>query len=213
MEEEVGASFQDRFLEFAKKNWLILALLVGGVVFVGLGLIQMVGVKTASVNFEKGVDVAGISTSSANTNSTQIKVDVEGQVVNPGVYSLGSDSRVQDALAAAGGLNKSANRNALNLAQRVSDGQKVYVPAVGETVSSQSMGNMVGQGSMGGDSSNGLVSINSGTESELEGLPGVGPVTAGKIIAGRPYGSLEELTSKKAVGQATFTKIKDQISL
>jgi len=57
------------------------------------------------------------------------------------------------------------------------------------------------------------VSINTGTESQLDSLPGVGPVTAAKIIASRPYQTLEEVVSKKAVGAALFEKIKNDISL
>jgi len=59
----------------------------------------------------------------------------------------------------------------------------------------------------------GLVSINSGTQAELEELPGIGPVTAGKIIDNRPYGSVQELLERKIVGKTTFEKIKDLITL
>ena len=59
----------------------------------------------------------------------------------------------------------------------------------------------------------GLININSASQTELEALPGVGPVTAGKIIDGRPYQTLEELKSKKAVGNALFEKIKDKLTI
>ncbi len=208
-------SFQDKLLEFVKNNWLVLGMFLGGLIFIGIGLMQIMGHKTASVTFEKGVDVAGASTESKGSmggkeSMGKIKVDVEGQVENPGVYSLNSDARVQDALIAAGGLAATANRNALNLAQRIIDGQKVYVPAVGETASTTSTTSIMGTT---GDSQGGLVSINNGSQSELESLPAIGPVTAQKIINGRPYSSIEELTSKKAVGKSTFEKIKDLIML
>ena len=209
MEDDL--SFQDKVFEFGKKNWLILALLFGGLIFIGIGIVQMTGVKTASVKFEKG---AVLGSESQESMGTEIKVDVEGQVVKPGVYSLMRDARVQDALIAAGGLSAAANRNALNLAQKISDGQKIYVPAVGEAAAvSGGMGSLVSGGDTGGENSSGLVSINSASQSELESLPGIGPVSAGKIIDGRPYGSLDELLSKKVVGKATYEKIKDLITL
>ena len=58
-----------------------------------------------------------------------------------------------------------------------------------------------------------MVSVNSASQSELESLPGIGPVTAGKIIDGRPYNQVEELLERKIVGKATFEKIKNLISL
>ena len=176
-------------------------------ILIGIGSMQMLGGKAAEVKFEKGNSVLG-----SQGVPLKIKVDVEGQVLNPGVYSLNADSRVQDALIAAGGLTSDANRNAINLAAKLIDGQKIYVPAVGESVSSY--GNNPNQGSTlnSGDIS-GLISINSATEAQLDSLPSIGPVTAQKIINGRPYSSIEEILSKKAVGKATFGKIKDLISL
>ena len=64
-----------------------------------------------------------------------------------------------------------------------------------------------------GISASGLIDINAASESELDTLSGIGPVTAGKIIDNRPYGSLEELVSKKAVSSSVFEKIKDHISV
>ena len=92
------------------------------------------------------------------------------------------------------------------MAAKLIDGQKVYVPTTSEQVVS-------GQGLVVGQSQNGLISINSGTQAELESLPGVGPVTAQKIISLRPYGSVEELLSKKAVSNSVYAKIKDLVSL
>ena len=92
----------------------------------------------------------------------------------------------------------------------MADGQKVYVPKIGESVS-QSVGGSVGQ--IAGESVSQLVNINVASESELDKLPGIGPVTAQKIISSRPYSSLEDLLTKKVVSQSTYEKIKDLISL
>ncbi|HSX19080.1 MAG TPA: ComEA family DNA-binding protein [Candidatus Saccharimonadales bacterium] len=139
------------------------------------------------------------------TNLTQILVDVDGAVVSPGLYHLNSDSRVDDAVKAAGGMRADADRNKINLAAKVVDGQKVHVATVGESAPANSASVMGAQTSM--------ISINSGTEAELESLPGVGPVTGQKIVANRPYSSLEDLKTKKAVTSATYEKIKELITL
>ncbi|MBI2420982.1 MAG: helix-hairpin-helix domain-containing protein, partial [Candidatus Levybacteria bacterium] len=92
----------------------------------------------------------------------------------------------------------------INLASKVTDGMKIYIPRVGESLSS-GVNTTISSGSS-------LVGINSAGQAELEALPGIGPVTAGKIIAGRPYSSIDDLVAKKAVSQSVFEKIKDQIS-
>ncbi|MEK9207790.1 MAG: ComEA family DNA-binding protein, partial [Patescibacteria group bacterium] len=133
---------------------------------------------------------------------------VEGAVMKPGVYKIGSNSRLVDALAAAGGMSEDANRDYvqknINLAQKASDGLKIYVPRLGEQVLSASNSTS--------DSPGPVLNINSATFSDLDSLPGVGQVTADKIIQGRPYSDINELVERKIVGQAVFEKIKDKIS-
>ncbi len=195
MDRDSDKSFQDKLIDSAKKNLIILGLFFGGLILIGIGLIQFFGQKQTSIKFEKGAQVGA--------ETSKIKVDVEGEVLIPGVYELSKDARVQDALIAAGGLTKDANRKTINLAAQISDGQKIYVPAEGEVV----------QQILGGSVQGGLVSINSATQAELEDLPGIGPVTAAKIIDSRPYGSTEDLLERKVVGKATYEKIKDLVSL
>ncbi len=188
---------------FAKQNPLVVLLFSAGIVLLLIGLIQFFGQQKASVDFKSGENVARESGS-----SSQIFVDVSGQVMKPGVYNLKGDARIQEALVAAGGLSSDADREYvskyMNLAQKVTDGMKLYVPKVSE--------NMKGS-AIAGTNQAGLISINSGSLSDLDKLSGVGPVTAQRIIDGRPYASLDELVSKKAINSSVFTKIKDQISL
>lgn len=144
--------------------------------------------------------------------SGEVVVDVSGAVVRPGVHKLPAGSRVSDVVAQAGGFTSSADpeyvSKSINLAQKVSDGAKIYIPKKGESVQSASS---TSQGSIGTIS--GTININTASTVELESLPGIGPVTAGKIIAGRPYSSVDELLTKKVVGQKTFEKIKGAISV
>lgn len=188
---------------FAKQNLLVVLLFSTGIVLVLIGLIQFVGQQKASVEFKSAEQI-----NNEPSLTSKIFVDVSGQVVKPGVYSLNSDARIQEALVAAGGLSGEADRDYvskyLNLAQKVTDGMKLYVPKVSE--------NIKGSAVYAGTNS-GLISINSASLNELDKLTGVGPVTAQKIINGRPYAALDELVSKKAINSSVFTKIKDNISL
>ena len=156
-----------------------------------------------------------------------IRIDVEGAVKNPGVYEQDFDSRIADALEAAGGLNASADRQwiakNLNLAAKLVDGGKIFIPSLNQTgegkisnfqfpISKQFQNPNIQNGQSLGITT-GLVNINSAGQSELEALPGIGPITAGKIISNRPYQTLDELTSRKVVGKAVFEKIKNLISI
>ena len=137
---------------------------------------------------------------------SQVTVDIEGAVVHPGVYHLPQGSRVEDAITAAGGLAPEANIEALaaslNRAAKVVDGGKIYIPILSSSssLSPQSPASP-------------LVSVNFASQSDLESLAGVGPVTAQKIIAGRPYQTLFELVTKKAMSQSLFDKLKDELTL
>lgn len=139
------------------------------------------------------------------TESGKIKADIEGAIVKPGVYELPSGSRIQDLLIIAGGLAASADRDwiskNLNLAAKLTDGGKVYIPEIGEKADRSNTSNMPN-----------IININTASAGELDRLSGIGPVTAQKIIDNRPYQTTEELLTRKIVGKSTFEKIKDKIS-
>jgi len=138
-----------------------------------------------------------------------ISVDVSGAVNKPGVYQLKDGSRIEDAINSAGGFAEIANgeyvSKYLNMAQRLTDGTKIYVPFEGES------GANVQSGVVAGSSTGAKVNINTSTQAELEALPGIGPVTASKIISDRPYQEVGDLLNKKVVSKSVFEKIKDQI--
>ena len=139
-----------------------------------------------------------------------ISVDVSGSVMYPGVYKVNEGARIEDAIKMAGGFSEKANgeyvSKYLNMAQKLSDGTKIYVPFVGEVVSGVSGGGIVA-----GTQTQAKININTAAQSELEALPGIGPATASKIISYRPYQEIGDLISKKVVGKAVFEKIKDSI--
>lgn len=175
-----------------------------------VGLVLLIGGIITSGLFTKPKEYPKESiVEKSSTISQGIKIDLSGAVVTPGVYSLDKDARIEDAIKVGGGFTQNANKEFisknLNISQKLNDGQKIYIPFEGELALSTS--------SQVAGASTGKVSINSGSQSELESLPGVGPATASKIISTRPYGSIEELISKKAITKSVFEKIKDQILL
>ncbi|MDZ4227777.1 MAG: ComEA family DNA-binding protein [Candidatus Levybacteria bacterium] len=172
----------------------------------------LIGLFSANKSSEDIVFEASAEQSSKEARI--ILVDVEGAVVKPGVYKLPQESRIQDGLVAAGGLSAQADREYisknLNLAIKLTDGAKVFIPFIGEAVRGASVPNAAS--SVGVTS--GLININRASEQELiDGLDGVGIKTAQKIIAGRPHNSADELLSKKIVGAKVFEQIKDKISV
>lgn len=180
---------------------------VGVVLIFFFGLLLLVA--GAGAYFLRGSDSSDdikIISEEDKTDNAKIIVHVDGAVKTPGVYELESSARVSDLISRAGGLTEDANSAQINLAAKVVDGQKIYIAKVGEVASQTG-------GSIAGDTSSGLINVNTASESQLDMLPGVGPVTAQKIIASRPYSAPEELKTKKAVGSATFEKIKDLITV
>lgn len=175
-------------------------------------------VQVNGVEIEKqDTDVLGQETKAVKT----IFVDISGSVQKPDVYELPENSRLRDGLVAAGGLSESANRDYFaqnyNLARLLQDGEKIYVPSMNDKTliagsGVNNAGSIVAQTSQSG-STGGKININTGSSSDLDRLPGVGPVTAGKIIDGRPYASVDELLSKKSVTKSVFEKIKDSVTI
>lgn len=145
------------------------------------------------------------------SDSAKIRVDINGAVVNPGVYDLDAGSRIGDLLMVAGGFSSSADRvwtaKYLNQAARLVDGGKIYIPEEGVSIINTT--SVLGVGDNIENSAN--INLNSSSLIDLDTLPGVGQVTAQKIISGRPYQSIEELKRRKIVGNALFEKIKDLV--
>lgn len=171
-------------------------------------------------------------TEASPSAKSKIRVDVAGAVLNPNVYELEEGSRISDALVAAGGLSGDADRDwvqkNINRAAKLIDGGKIFIPSLTDVSFGKSeIRNLPAQTGPKSEidlsdlntSSNllgvtiGKTNINSASQLELEALPGVGPVTAGKIMSGRPYQTIEELKTKKIVGNALFEKIKDLLSI
>lgn len=143
-----------------------------------------------------------------------MKVHVSGAVETPDVYVLPAGSRVERAVEAAGGLSDDAVEAGINLAQPLIDGQQIYVPHEGET--SEPI-EVVRGSPVSALSSGGALDINVASTDDLEALPGIGPAIAGRIVAYRdengPFRTIQDIKQVKGIGDATFEKLKDQITV
>ncbi len=132
-------------------------------------------------------------------------VDVAGDVRSPGLHSVPAGSRVEDAIVAAGGATRKAQLDAVNLAAPVADGEQIVVPGSGA-------GGAAAVSSPAGSSPSAPLDLNSATLEQLEALPGIGPVTAQKILDYRQqhgaFHSVSELEGVPGIGPAHIAQLK-----
>lgn len=164
----------------------------------------------------------------ALTSLTKIYIDVSGAVKKPDVYQVVFGARLKEVIDKAGGLSDEAdtvffNRN-FNLARIVTDQEKIYIPSIVEINNGIFVQNQrtldytspiisPNTGVVNNAPTDNNININSATIEELDTLPGIGKITAQKIIQNRPYQTIEELLTKKAVNKSQFEKIKELIVL
>jgi len=150
----------------------------------------------------------------------KVTIDVGGEVINPGVYTLDKEARINEALIVAGGLSAKADRDwvekNLNKAEKLVDGQKIYIPNVGEALGDRVVGRDVLQ-NVSTNSDNKIVRLNTATAEQLDTLSGIGPSIAQKIIDYRTknggFKNIEELKLVSGIGDKLFEKIKDNVGL
>jgi competence protein ComEA len=146
--------------------------------------------------------------------SGRVVVHVAGAVIRPGVYELDPAARVDAAIEIAGGPSPGADLNGLNLAQPLSDGQRVYVPVAGEVDPAA-----VASGVPAGDSPTpaGPVDLNRADAAEFDTLPGVGPATAAAIVGDRdrngPFASVDDLDRVPGIGPAKLDALRDLVTV
>ncbi len=135
-----------------------------------------------------------LDTQATTAPSEKIIIYIIGCVKTPGVYELDVDSRVSNAVDAAGGLSETADLTKINLAYKLEDGQKITIPSINDKTDEDSTyedfitdspENTISQTNLTNSSKSNIVNINSATQTELETLPGIGPSIASKIISYR----------------------------
>lgn len=148
-------------------------------------------------------DIFKDSSEVLSTDAKKISVYVNGEVKNPGVYQLDSNSRVLDAINSSGGFTDSADKARLNLAKKLKDEDHIYVDSKNPN------------GRVAAVRNDGIININVASKEELMKLPGVGEVTAQKIIDYREkngsFSSVEDLKKVDRIGDKTLEKFKDKI--
>jgi competence protein ComEA len=199
-------------LEMLRKIKVIDGVLAGGIFLVAVGI--GVSIKENKATKSK-VEVVSkptiVETKDISQVNSKVMIDIEGEVIHPGIYELKKGDRVGDVLVLTGGLGAGADRDwvdqNLNRAELLIDGEKIYIPKAGESYKVVSLSS----------SSSALVNINAANAEELDKLDGIGPSLANRIIDYRVknggFKTLDEIKLVSGIGDKLFEKIKDEISI
>lgn len=187
-----------------------------GLILIGFGIYLF---NSGGIASGDKVEVLNASTESGD-GVTEMVVEIAGAVERPGVYRLPQNSRIDDLLIISGGISANADREWMekyvNRAAKLIDGQKVFIQDVNQQTNNVSANNDGGIKVDHGTSSSqeiGLININTASLTELDKLPGIGPVYGQSIIEHRPYSTIEELMSSGAISKSVFEKIKKLINV
>ncbi|HEY7122123.1 MAG TPA: helix-hairpin-helix domain-containing protein [Solirubrobacterales bacterium] len=185
--------------QLSRSQLLVYAVIAVAVIVIGARWIRSSGPGSTG-----GTALSFAADSAHEAEGTQdAVVHVAGAVARPGVYRLPAGSRVTDAVRRAGGFARGASRDAINLAARLSDGQQVVVPRSGAPAIAA------------GDGQTGPVSLGSATVEQLDGIEGIGPVTAQKIIEFRDQhgglSSIDQLDEVDGIGPATMQTLRSAL--
>lgn len=185
------------------KKGLAVVLIIAIIIMTALG-IKLSG-KEKEIIFTNYLDVNKNNEEQNNEEKKEIfiYVDIDGAVINPGVYELIEGSRVIDAINLAGGLNEKAVTQNLNKAKKLVDGEKIYIYEEGDAEIESFSDNI-------------LININIASIDSLMSLPGIGEVYAKRIIDYRnnkEFTSIEEIKNIAGIGDKTFDKIKELITV
>jgi len=205
---------------------------VDGLLLLGIGLITAgLGMAMKTAGEEKNqvsLIRAGITPTGKSVDAQgddKVVIDIAGQVMRPGVFSLKKGSRVNDVLIAAGGLAALADREwvevNLNRAEILRDGQKIVIPSKNSnkpiTNNQANSNNQIQNNKQILGASTGLISINNASVEELDKLPGIGPAIAQRIIDYRDkmggFKDINEIKLVSGIGEKLYAQIKDKIGL
>jgi competence protein ComEA len=212
LDESERASMLSRAHEFTKEHLaVILVIVVVAAVFTAS---QLLRTRSTEVPLNPPTVVVSGSAEPAPLSTPElIQVHVLGAVVSPGVVALPVGARVHEAIAACGGLAEEADPAELNLAAVLSDGAQVIIGVKGAPQGDVLAPNGAGMGA--GESSGARINLNTASSAQLETLPGVGPVMAGRIIAWREqhgkFTTTAELQEVSGIGAKTYTQLEPYV--
>lgn len=201
---------------------LAAVVVVAALVVVLLGSRSGGGADSATVSVTGGPSKVVATPTGSSPPAGVVVVHVVGAVQRAGVVSLGAGSRVSVAIDRAGGATPDADLARLNLARVVVDGERLYVPEVGETEVPAALDDAgavpvpgAGGSAGGSDGGDAVVDLNSADQAALETLPGIGPSLAGRILAWREehgrFGSVEDLLDVSGIGDGRFADLRDRV--
>jgi competence protein ComEA len=210
--------------DLSRSQLLVYGAIAVALLVVGLRWVQGSGSGGSAAD---GVSYASDGSSSPGSNGggsfsvgaggEDVVVDVAGEVRNPGVYRMPAGSRVNDALARAGGATGGADVEAINLAARLSDGQQIVIPGSAESAAGVGGGTAPVAGATAGvaGAATGPISLGSATIADLDTIDGIGPVTAQKIVEFRDQhggvSSIDELSQISGIGPATMESLRARL--
>jgi competence protein ComEA len=215
------AAAQPEKASLAVPRWVVVSGVVAVLLTIGAFFLAA-GSSSGSVVVQGGapltVAASGAVSGAAATSATGriLVVEIVGAVDHPGVFRLAAGSRIGDLIDAAGGYGPRVDADraarALNLAAPLADGDQVRVPSRDDE-----LGSAAASGTAPHTAAPGApIDLNRATAAELDTLPGVGPATAAKILASRdeqPFASVDDLRTRKLVGEKTFEKLKDLVAV
>jgi competence protein ComEA len=199
---------------------LLLGVLAVGCAVGAVALATSSGTGSVTVDGGATIPISGSSDAGSATGDPvavggDLVVEIVGAVRQPGVYRLPAGARVGDLVRVAGGygprVDTARAEQTLNLAAPLRDGEQVRIPSRDDTAAPSAAG--VGEAP---SAATRLVDLNGATQAELEALPGIGPATAAKIIAAReeaPFTAVEELRSRGILGEKTFERLRDLVTV
>jgi len=189
-------------LTYIKDNlFSILLFLIISVVIITLAIrrsnLNHTNVKDAYMNDSKII----------TPQSKHVTVNIEGGIVNPGVYTLEEGKRIDDVIRIAGGFTNLADKlsvaSLINKSQLIEDGMKIYIPIEGQNpLPSYVITNTTR-----------VININKDDKQSINSLEGIGDTLSEKIIQGRPYTQIEDLLKRKIITKSVFEKIKEDITI
>ena len=152
-------------------------------------------------------------------NTTNVMVDIKGAVNKEGVYSLPENSRVTDLVKLAGGMTEEADKNSVNLAQKLTDEEVIYIVKIGEDISviNVNSNKETNDGSRSNTDTSGKINLNSATLEDLKTISGIGEKRAQDILAYRDsnngFTTVDELSNISGIGSKTLEKLKTEVTV
>lgn len=204
------------YIASIKNNKLLFITAAAVILMTSAAVLFFLSGENSTITLAQAEEAAAESSDAAEEkDESTVYVDIGGCVRKPGVYEVPAGSRIFHVIEKAGGVTDDADTTAINQAEQVSDGLKIMIPdrKSGADATNQDQAANESSASQG----TGKININTADLDTLQQIPGVGPVTAEKIISYREenglFKSIEEITNVSGIGEKTYEKLRDQICI